>query len=161
MKAQLIREIVEEEASRLVPDEVNLWPVISTRLAARERRWAIGRVVRRGVIVALLVFIVALLTSPQLKTAVAGAVMRFVGAYGKPGQPMIFAPNPPFVVKQPDYLPEGFMQTWTVYNSGLDPLTGEPLPAMQVRAQNTQLDWQPLRSCGTAGQERGAGHECI
>lgn len=137
MKVQLIREIVEEEASRLVPDEVNLWPVISTRLAARARRWVIGRVVRRGVIVALLVFIIALLTSRQLQVAVAGVLAEVVGARGGPGQPTVFTPSPPFVVRQPGYLPPGFKQGRMIYNPGFDPqtiptamaLSGNPTPS--------------------------------
>jgi hypothetical protein len=137
MKVQLIREIVEEEASHLVPDLVNLWPVVSTRLAARERRRAIGRVVRRGVIVALLVFIIALLTSRQLQVAVAGVLAQVVGARGGPGQPTVFTPSPPFVVRQPGYLPPGFKQGRMIYNPGFDPqtiptamaLSGNPTPS--------------------------------
>jgi hypothetical protein len=152
MKTQLIREIVEEEASRLVPDEVNLWPVVSTRLAARERRWTIKRVVRRGVIVALLVFIIALLTSRQLQVVVAGVLAQVVGARGGPGQPTIFTPTPPFVVRQPGHLPPGFRQARMVYNPGFDPqtiptamaLAGNPTPSGTAPAYEAQTLFEEI-----------------
>ncbi len=123
MSESIVRHVIQHELT--VPDDApaDLWPTIAARLAAREQNRAVRRVMRRGVLAALLVFSVALLISPGLRSALAEALRPIVGMWGGPGQATIFQPAPPFVVRQPGYLPPGFQPVRTLYNPGFDPQT--------------------------------------
>lgn len=154
MNEHIIRTAMTEEANQLAPEPVNLWPRVAARLKRRERTQAVRRFAVRAVIVSLAVFVVSLGVSPQLRAAVVGAVLQMVGAIARPGQPTLFSPNPPFVVKQPEYLPESFVKTWEVYYSG-DPT----LPMMRVQARTMTLDWQPSEAVAQRVRERETGSE--
>jgi hypothetical protein len=139
MEEHSLRMAVKAEALKLVPEPVNLWP----RIMARQRRHALARVVRRGVIAGLFVVVTALIASPRIQAA----VLQFVGAISGPSQPTVFGPKPRFVIKQPGYLPEGFVKTWELYRPA-----DTMLPAMRIQVQDMQIGWQPAEF--VAGQVR-------
>ena len=79
------------------------------------------------------VILVAILLGlfPGLRTTVAQAVEEIrrtlVGmSSAGPDAPVIFTPAPPFMVKQPDFLPRGFTRTAERYYPGSAPQTGSP-----------------------------------
>ncbi|MFQ5855405.1 MAG: hypothetical protein ACE5LU_07170 [Anaerolineae bacterium] len=82
-----------------------------------------------GVGAAVLVAVALLVISPGFRAAAAqavGEIRQLLGGGIATGPEGIstFRPAPPFNVKQPDYLPEGFKLTAQRYNPGPDPRTG-------------------------------------
>lgn len=68
---------------------------------------------------------------PELRTAAAQAIEEIrrtlVGmSSAGPDAPVIFTPAPPFMVKQPDFLPPGFTRTAERYHPGSDSQTASP-----------------------------------
>ncbi len=130
----------------------------------RPSTWRSWRRILRPVVVgvgaAVLVAIALLVISPGFRAAAAqavGEIRQLLGGGIATGSEGIstFRPAPPFNVKQPDYLPEGFKLTAQRYNPGPDPRTGRT----GVSVIEKEVRPQSAGPAAQAAIEQGRGSE--
>ncbi|RPI83630.1 MAG: DUF4367 domain-containing protein [Chloroflexi bacterium] len=125
MNEGLFRKALIELEKQRIPASLDLWTRLEAEINARKQRNIRLRRARRiafGSSLAVLVLAALLLTiSPGFRSAAAQAVReigQFVGIAGNAKGPHTFTPPPPFPVKLPEYLPEGFRYDSVLYNPG-------------------------------------------
>ncbi|HEY3232152.1 MAG TPA: hypothetical protein VGJ87_23170, partial [Roseiflexaceae bacterium] len=123
-----------QDRVRAIPHQAPHSPDRAPSLPASLRAWGVWR---RGVRMAavwigavMLVAATLLAFFPGLRTATAQAVETIgrilVGSSYAPGGFVMFTPAPPFVVKQPNYLPAGFSFVGERYNTGSPAQNDQP-----------------------------------
>ncbi len=144
MDERAIRDALEAEADVLVPTPVDLWPAVAARLEAQLRQGRRLGAIRRWTVTAVMALLAVTVmgssvwvASPELRASAASSVRQLIGQVvagisAGPGAttPVEFRPTPPFIVKQPDYLPAGFERVKVTYNPGAGPESGWQLPAV-------------------------------
>ncbi len=128
VQAELRRRLLKQVEAREEPQATKARPrkLYLLRLAV----WA-------GIVLVLAMVLLHL--SPELQMATAQGAREvqkiLVGVFHRPGEPDIYSPPPPFEMKQPGYLPLGFMLTAQRYYPGFDRQTGAPLPGSDVQVK--------------------------
>ncbi len=138
MTAQMIRTVLDEELAALLPDAVDLWPLVSSKWAGRRRhepddkrkepspRLRPRPSMRRLAWAALAIIILAgvIFAVPRWRTAAADRLSdlwRVLTLSGDADGPAHFAEEPPFTIFQPARLPDGFVLRIAQGHSGGTP----------------------------------------
>jgi hypothetical protein len=123
------KKLLAELEEQRVPATLDLWPGIQAEahdLSRREGRRRRALKMAFGFSIVFLSLGVLLLAfSPGLRSAAAQAIHEIgvmVGMAGDSKGPRTFSPAPPFVVKLPGYLPEGFEYDSAQYKPGVENL---------------------------------------
>ncbi len=123
------KKLLAELEEQRVPATLDLWPGILAKahgLSRREvRRRRALKIAFSFSMVFLSLGVLLLAFSPGLRSAAAQAIREIgviVGIAGDSKGPGAFSPTPPFVVKLPGYLPEGFEYDSAQYNPGVENL---------------------------------------
>jgi hypothetical protein len=155
MSEQAIAEILTESAEQGIPETLDLWPAIRARVQTRPPHTLGPRAVRFAHLAAvsagiLLILGLALALSPDLRIAAAQGLQRILAAVrAQPDGSINLAPAPPFAVKLPKNLPQGFQLTASLYapgtgiavNDQAKRLPGLPEGAGAIAQQAWKRDW--------------------
>ncbi len=123
------KKLLAELEEQRVPATLDLWPGIQAKAYSLSRREGGQRRALKMAFSFSIVFlslgVLLLAFSPGLRGAAAQAIHEIgamVGIAGDSKGPGTFSPAPPFVVKLPGYLPEGFEYDSAQYNPGAENL---------------------------------------
>ena len=160
MNEKQFKQILVEWEARRVPESLNLWPGIEEKIAALPRKQELRHTIKIALslsFVFLMVSIMLVALSPGLQSVAAQVlynIREMVGISGDMRGPEMFSPVPPFTVKLPGYLPQGFINASSQY------IPREAnLPSIEVHVERVSPGTETVEPIPLPPTSREAGNQ--